>query len=314
MSLPTGINPLSIALQPGIWFRIKSKKGTVLDDWGGKTGENSASLQPDDSPLSNNRIWRLIPTNFDAATGTQWYRIRSTKGTVLDDWGGKTGENSAALQPDDVPDSNNRKWQFVPVEDGSWFRIKSTKGTVLDDWGGKTGENSAALQHDDTPDSNNRKWQLIPVTLDVPVANLWYRIKSTKGTVLDDWGGKTGENSAALQPDDVPESNNRKWKLVPVGNGWFRIKSTKGTVLDDWAGKTGQNSAALQPDDVPDSNNRKWELVPVGASFFRIRNTKGTVLDDWGGKTGEDSAALQPDDVPDSNNRKWQFIPTHEAH
>ena len=94
--------------------------------------------------------------------------------------------------------------------------------------------------------------------------NVWYRIKSTKGTVLDDWGGKTGENSAALQPDNVPLSANRKWQFIPTNTqGYYRIKSTKGTVLDDWAGKTGENSAALQPDDVPESENRKWEFIAV---------------------------------------------------
>jgi hypothetical protein len=94
-----------------------------------------------------------------------------------------------------------------------------------------------------------------------PVENGWYRIRSTKGTVLDDWGGKTGENSAALQPDTDPNSDNRKWELVPVGNNWFRIRSKKGTVLDNWGGKTGENSAALQPDDDPNSENRKWQFI-----------------------------------------------------
>lgn len=136
-----------------------------------------------------------------------------------------------------------------------------------------------------------------------------YRIKSVgHGTVLDDWGGKTGENSAALQPDDAPESTNRVWKLIPNTKG-FRIKSVgHGTVLDDWGGKTGEKSAALQPDDVPGSVNRTWILIP-NTQGFRIKSVEhGTVLDDWGGETGEDSAALQPDNLPDSLNRTWTFI------
>ncbi|MDF2802734.1 MAG: hypothetical protein K0S61_2637, partial [Anaerocolumna sp.] len=80
-----------------------------------------------------------------------------------------------------------------------------------------------------------------------------YRIKSVgNGTVLDDWGGKTGEDSAALQPDTSATSLNRTWILIPNSKG-FRIKSVgHGTVLDDWGGKTGENSAALQPDNSPD--------------------------------------------------------------
>jgi hypothetical protein len=91
-----------------------------------------------------------------------------------------------------------------------------------------------------------------------------YRIKSVgHKTVLDDWGGKTGENSASLQPDDTPKSLNRIWILTPNANG-FRIKSVgHGTVLDDWGGKTGKNSAALQPDDTPDSLNRTWTFIRV---------------------------------------------------
>lgn len=136
-----------------------------------------------------------------------------------------------------------------------------------------------------------------------------YRIKSVgHGTVLDDWAGKVGENSAALQPDDAPNSPNRQWILVPNAQG-FRIKSaTHGTVLDDWAGKTGKLSAALQPDDTPNSLNRTWCLAP-NAQGFRIKSVgHGTVLDDWAGQVGENSAALQPDDVPDSLNRTWSFV------
>lgn len=36
------------------------------------------------------------------------YRIRSSHGTVLDDWSGATGYGSASFQPDDTPDSINR--------------------------------------------------------------------------------------------------------------------------------------------------------------------------------------------------------------
>ena len=136
-----------------------------------------------------------------------------------------------------------------------------------------------------------------------------YRIKSVgHGTVLDDWAGKTGENSAALQPDDAPDSLNRTWSLIPNAHG-FRIKSVgHGTVLDEWDGKTGEDSAALQPDDAPDSLNRTWSLIP-NAHGFRIKSVgHGIVLDDWAGKTGENSAALQPDNAPDSTNRTWSFI------
>ena len=49
--------------------------------------------------------------------------------------------------------------------------------------------------------------------------NVPYRIKSvTHGTVLDDWGGKTGENSAAFQPDNDPNGKNRTWILGRVIN------------------------------------------------------------------------------------------------
>jgi len=42
------------------------------------------------------------------------YRIKSVgHGTVLDDWGGRVGMDSAALQPDDTPDSLHRTWSFV---------------------------------------------------------------------------------------------------------------------------------------------------------------------------------------------------------
>ena len=145
------------------------------------------------------------------------------------------------------------------------------------------------------------------------VTGLYYRIKSTKGTVLDDWGGKTGENSAALQPDNHPDHVNRIWQLIPTNEpGWYRIKGTHGTVLDDWGGKTGENSAALQPDTHPNSANRIWQLIKTDKiGWFRIKSTHNTVLDDWGGKIGENSASLQPDTHPNSVNRIWQFIPTY---
>ncbi len=136
-----------------------------------------------------------------------------------------------------------------------------------------------------------------------------YRIQSVgHGTVLDDWGGKTGQDSAALQPDDSPFSPQRTWVLVPNAGG-FRIRNVgHSTVLDDWGGKTGENSAALQPDDLPEHLNRTWVLVP-NSKGFRIKSVgHSTVLDDWGGKTGENSAALQHDDSSESLNRTWRFV------
>ncbi|HBH73693.1 MAG TPA: hypothetical protein DDY43_09675 [Synechococcales bacterium UBA10510] len=66
---------------------------------------------------------------------------------------------------------------------------------------------------------------------------LKYKIKSVgHGTVLDDWGGKVGEDSAAFQPDDTPTSLHCTWTLIKTERG-FRIKSVgHGTVLDDWGG------------------------------------------------------------------------------
>ena len=134
-----------------------------------------------------------------------------------------------------------------------------------------------------------------------------YRIKNVShGTVLDDWGGKTGENLAALMPDDSPDSLNRTWTLIPNTHG-FRIKSGNNVVLDDWGGKTGEDSAALMPDDSPDFLNRTWTLIP-NAHGFKIKSANNVVLDDWGGKTGEDSAALMPDYSPDNLNQVWSFI------
>ena len=52
------------------WYKIVSKEGTALDTWGGKIGENAASLQPDDG---NNtfRLWHF------ANLGNGWYKIVS---------------------------------------------------------------------------------------------------------------------------------------------------------------------------------------------------------------------------------------------
>jgi hypothetical protein len=47
-------------LVTGIAYKIKSTHNTVLDDWAGKTGENSAALQPDNAPYSENRIWQIV--------------------------------------------------------------------------------------------------------------------------------------------------------------------------------------------------------------------------------------------------------------
>jgi len=203
------------------------------------------------------------------------YRIKSVKcDSVLDDWGGKTGENSAALQPDDTPDSLNRTWVLVPNTKG--FRIRSfEKNDFLVTWNCMTGEDSAALLLGDAPDwitaAASWLWTFIRVyPIDVCVSNsnnkvmfgVAYRIMSVgHRTFLDDYGGKTGKDSAALQPTDRPESLNRAWVLIPNTKG-FRIKSLgHGTVLDDWGGKTGKNSAALQPDDTPDSLNRTWVFI-----------------------------------------------------
>ncbi|MEM7298362.1 MAG: RICIN domain-containing protein, partial [Bacteroidota bacterium] len=293
------------------FYRIVSTKNTCLDDWGGKTGENSAALQPDNTPDSENRQWRFVPVDKPVGKFGNWYRIVSKKNTCLDNWGGKTGEDSAALQPDNDSNSNNRKWTLIPsVPVENWYRIVSRKNTCLDNWGGKTGEDSAALQLDNDPNSANRRWKLVPV-IDNKNQQL-FRIVSSKNTCLDNWGGKTGENSAALQLDNDPHSDNRKWKLIPVDKNqiWFKIVSTKNTCLDSGGGKTGENSAALQPVDTASFEDQIWRFIPVeDHSLFRIVSSKNTCLDNWGGKTGEDSAALQADSDPDSDNRKWKIIP-----
>ena len=38
------------------------------------------------------------------------------------------------------------------------------------------------------------------------ITTIWYRIRGTHKTVLDDWGGKTGYGSGSFQPDDAPNS------------------------------------------------------------------------------------------------------------
>jgi hypothetical protein len=151
--------------------------------------------------------------------------------------------------------------------------------------------------------------EFVPDTDNGVALGVRYIIKSVgAGTVLDDWGGKVGENSAALMPDDKPDLLNRIWTLVKAGQG-FRIKNAgAGTVLDDWGGKVGEDSAALMPDDDPNFKNRIWTLAKARQGF-RIKSVgAGTVLDDWGGKVGENSAALMPDDDPNFKNRIWVFV------
>ncbi|WP_289018859.1 RICIN domain-containing protein [uncultured Desulfobacter sp.] len=153
-------------------------------------------------------------------------------------------------------------------------------------------------------------WSQQTSALSPEVSNLFaYRIKNvTHNTVLDDWGGKIGQNSAALEPDNNPDCLNRAWVLIPNTKG-FRIKSVAhGTVLDDWGGRhTGIDSASLQRDDNPEHENRTWNIIP-NKNGFRIMSLHNTVLDAWGGKTGENSAALQPDNNPEDENRTWIFI------
>jgi hypothetical protein len=46
------------------------------------------------------------------------------------------------------------------------------------------------------------------------MTGLVYKIKGTHNPVLDDWSGKTGKHSAALQPDNQAFSENRIWEIV----------------------------------------------------------------------------------------------------
>jgi hypothetical protein len=55
--------------------------------------------------------------------------------------------------------------------------------------------------------AKNTEINYVPNSNNKVIYGVEYRIKSVgHGTVQDDWGGKTGKNSAALQPDDTPNS------------------------------------------------------------------------------------------------------------
>ena len=80
---------------------------------------------------------------------------------------------------------------------------------------------------------------------------------------MDDWGGETGRDSAALQPDNSGPTPNRIWQIIPAHDCYYRIRSTHETVLDNWGGITGYGSASLMPDDSGPSPNRIWKFIPV---------------------------------------------------
>ena len=136
------------------YYKIKSKEGTVLDSWGGKTGFGSASFQPDNDKSNMNRKFQIIHIKDN------YYKIKSKENTVLDSWGGKTGFGSASFQPDNDKTANNRQFQFLSLSNG-FYKIKSKENTVLDSWGGKIGFGSAAFQPDNDSGNMNRQFKFV---------------------------------------------------------------------------------------------------------------------------------------------------------
>jgi len=113
---------------------------------------------------------------------------------------------------------------------------------------------------DENPRDENRRFRV------EHVGGGYYLIVSSKNTVLDDWGGIHGHESASFQPNDGAGNShvNRKWEFTPIGNsGYFFIRSENGVVLDCWGGETGKHAAALQKHDGSDVN-RKWRFIPWG--------------------------------------------------
>lgn len=160
-------------LYMGIFYEIKSRWGTVLDDWGGLIGYKTASLMPESESKTLNHCWTLLPSNQP-----NWYKIKSLNYVCLDDCQGKIGQDLASLAKD-VEDNtiDNRKWRVVPVDGtkvfpsdpDNWFKIESGHQVVLDSRGGKTGQNSAALQKDNFP-NENQIWRFFPTKYSIKVS------------------------------------------------------------------------------------------------------------------------------------------------
>ena len=77
---------------------------------------SKTSLFPADASQDLIPNKEVLGTKSQVVTGF-FYKIRSKQKTVLDDWGGATGVDAAAYQPDDTPNHPNRMWHFVPTTD-----------------------------------------------------------------------------------------------------------------------------------------------------------------------------------------------------
>ena len=133
------------------------------------------------------------------------------------------------------------------------------------------------------------------------VTGLVYRIVSSNGAALDDYGGKTGLGTASLAKDNG-DLKNRIWELIPAENPFYRIRSSNNTALDDWGGAYdnldmggpfgwnidvhAQLGAASLAKDNGDTKNRSWKFIPAESPYFRIVSSNNMALDDWGGAPG----------------------------
>eukprot|EP01121_Diplochlamys_sp_Union-15-3_P016220 TRINITY_DN5480_c0_g1_i2.p1 TRINITY_DN5480_c0_g1~~TRINITY_DN5480_c0_g1_i2.p1 ORF type:complete len:164 (-),score=38.47 TRINITY_DN5480_c0_g1_i2:33-524(-) len=157
-----------------------------------------------------------------------------------------------------------------------YYRIITlSTGAVLDDRGGKVGPNHTIVKKAGLQNDVYNAWDKFR-TWTLKKVDGGYRIKTlSTGAVLDDCGGKVGDNHkiityVGLQDNVYNEwDKHRTWNLVKVDGG-YRIKTlSTGAVLDDCGGKVGDGhivitSIGLQ-DDVYNEwdKHRTWNFKPV---------------------------------------------------
>lgn len=163
-------------LYTGIFYKIKSRWGTILVS-NGEVGENNAGLEKDnDQNIYLPGTWVLLPSNR-----ANFYRIKNVNKLLLDDWGGKMSEDSASTYHD--YNGDNQIWEITKV-DGKivfasdpdrWFKIKSYNKVVLDSWGGKVGQKAASVQEDAFP-NENQIWRFVPTgfSTNLEISNFEY--------------------------------------------------------------------------------------------------------------------------------------------